>query len=351
MRGDGRTFQRGNRWWIAFYVHGVEVREPGGKTEREARKKLKGRIKESCSSDYVGPQAEKLRVNDLLDTLVIHLENKGVKSRSHLSHIKPIRRHFGFDRAMALDGDRIERFIAEQRKEGKAPGKKGKAPATINREITVLKQAYNLARKHNKIPRVPYFPTLNAYNVRKGFFEKEQVVTLLKHLPDHLGDLSTFAYYTAWRKGEIVKLTWDMVDRKAGEIRLPTSKNGDPRSLALEGPVQDLIEKRWAARHVRKQGHPAAISQLVFHRNGKKIGDIRKAWKTACAKAELPGKLFHDLRRTGVRNMIRAGVSQVVAMSISGHKTVSMFHRYNITSSSDQRRALKDVSRHLGELG
>jgi len=119
MRGDGRVFQRGNRWWIAFYVHGEEVREPGGKTERDARKKLKARKNESSKSDYVGPQAEKLLVNDLLDTLVIHLDNKGVKSRSHLSHIKPIRRHFGFDRAMGLGGDRIERFIAEERKEGK----------------------------------------------------------------------------------------------------------------------------------------------------------------------------------------------------------------------------------------
>jgi len=344
MRGDGRVFPRGNRWWIAFYVHGEEVREPGGKTEREARKKLKARIKESRLSDYVGPQAEKLPVNDLLDALVVHLDNKGVKSKSHLSHIKPIRRYFGFDLAMGLGGDRIERFIAEERKEGKAP-------ATINREITVLKQAYNLARKQNRIPRTPYFPTLNTHNVREGFFEKEQVVTLLKYLPDYLRDLTTFAYHSAWRKGEIVGLTWDMVDRTAREIRIPTSKNGDPRSLALEGPLKDLIEKRWAARDVRRPGHPTAISQLVFHRNGEKIGDIRKAWKTACAKAELPGKLFHDLRRSGVRNMIRAGVDQVVAMSISGHKTVSMFHRYNITSSNDQRRALKDVSRHLGKLG
>lgn len=344
MRGDGRAYQRGNRWWISYYVHSKEKREPGGRTEREARKKLKMRLGELATGNYVGPKAEKLFVNDLLDALVIHLENKGAKSTSHLSHIKPIRQHFGFDRAMGLDGSRVERFIAEELKEKKAP-------ATVNREITVLKQAYNLALKHRRLSSVPYFPSLREENVRQGFFEHDEFVNLLTRLPDYLKDLATFAYYAGWRKGEIVALTWDMVDRKAGEIRLPTSKNGEPRYLALEGPLKDLIGKRWVARDVRKKCQPTVITQLVFHRDGEKIGDIRKAWKTACDKAELPGKLFHDLRRTAVRNMIRAGVPQVVAMSISGHKTVSMFNRYNITSGTDQRRAFKDVSEHLGKLG
>jgi integrase len=79
----------------------------------------------------------------------------------------------------------------------------------------------------------------------------------------------------------------------------------------------------------------------VFHHGGHAITDMRKAWATACRMAGVPGRLFHDLRRSGVRDMIRAGVSPHVAMSISGHKTDSMLRRYAIISKADQRAALR----------
>jgi integrase len=85
----------------------------------------------------------------------------------------------------------------------------------------------------------------------------------------------------------------------------------------------------------------------VFHRKGTQLGDFRKAWANACKKAGCTGRLFHDLRRTAVRNMVRAGVPQSVAMSTSGHRTISMFLRYNITSGPDQREAFRRVEQHL----
>jgi len=89
------------------------------------------------------------------------------------------------------------------------------------------------------------------------------------------------------------------------------------------------------------------LSDYVFHRKGQPVVDLRKSWASACKKASVPGKLFHDLRRTAVRNMIRAGVPQAVAMAISGHRTVSMFLRYDITSEEDKRQALRKTERHL----
>jgi integrase len=89
------------------------------------------------------------------------------------------------------------------------------------------------------------------------------------------------------------------------------------------------------------------MCEFVFHRNGVPIVDFRKPWKEGCKKANVRGRLFHDLRRTAVRNMVRAGVPQSIAMSISGHKTVSMFMRYNITSASDQIDALRKTAAHL----
>ncbi len=71
--------------------------------------------------------------------------------------------------------------------------------------------------------------------------------------------------------------------------------------------------------------------------------DFRRAWESACQTARVPGKLFHDLRRTAVRDMVRAGVPQTVAQRISGHKTASIFHRYDIASDTDKRDALQKL--------
>lgn len=130
-------------------------------------------------------------------------------------------------------------------------------------------------------------------------------------------------------------------------MRLRTSKNGQGRVLPLDGALWDLIERRWNARTIQKKDETTKLSAHVFHRNGEPVVDFRKPWKEACAKAKIPGRLFHDLRRTAVRNMVRADVPQSVAMSVSGHKTVSMFLRYNITSGADKIDALRKTAEHL----
>jgi integrase len=99
--------------------------------------------------------------------------------------------------------------------------------------------------------------------------------------------------------------------------------------------------------YLSAEGRTTKMCEFVFHREGVPVVDFRKPWGAACKVAKIGHRLFHDLRRTAVRNMIRAGVAQSVAMSISGHKTVSMFNRYNITSGADKIDALKKTSEHL----
>jgi len=124
-------------------------------------------------------------------------------------------------------------------------------------------------------------------------------------------------------------------------LRAEHSKNGEARVLPLVGDLATLIERRWAAREIQaSEGLPIALAALVFHHVGHPIGDFRKAWATACKDAGMPGLLFHDLRRSAVREMDRAGVKQAVAMKITGHKTPSMLRRYRITSVEEVREAL-----------
>jgi integrase len=123
-------------------------------------------------------------------------------------------------------------------------------------------------------------------------------------------------------------------------LRPEQAKNGFGRSVPVEGELVEVIKRRRVARRVDADG-TAQLSHLVFHRgDGLEIGDFRKSWAKATAAAGLPNLLFHDLRRAAVTAMVNAGVPQLVAMSLSGHRTSSMFFRYGIKVEDEQRAAM-----------
>ena len=110
-----------------------------------------------------------------------------------------------------------------------------------------------------------------------------------------------------------------------------------------------MIDRRWQARLLEKNGD-LRVAALVFHRDGDPVDDFRKAWATACHTAGVPDRLFHDLRRTAARNMVRAGVPERVAMAVTGHVTWSMFDRYNIVSEEDLRLAAQKTTMYVDTL-
>jgi len=84
---------------------------------------------------------------------------------------------------------------------------------------------------------------------------------------------------------------------------------------------------------------------LVFHRAGDAaIGKFYAEWHAACRKAGVPGRIPHDFRRTCVRNLVRAGVSERIAMQLTGHRTRSVFDRYDIVNESDLRVAVSKLA-------
>jgi integrase len=148
-------------------------------------------------------------------------------------------------------------------------------------------------------------------------------------------------------------LQWVDVDMRGQMIRLRPehSKNGQGRALALVGELWNVIEAAWNAREFDKSDGTVGFSLFVFHRSGQPIASFRKSWASACKAAGVEGKLFHDLRRSAVRNMVRSGVPERVAMSISGHKTRAVFDRYNIVSEEDLRQAVQKTEAYLKKAG
>jgi integrase len=190
------------------------------------------------------------------------------------------------------------------------------------------------------------------HNVRKGFFERTASVKHREALPTEIKSVTTFAYWTGCRRGEILSLQWHQVDLSQCVVRLEPgeTKNDEARTIPLAGELLEILKMQKATRDEYWPACP-----WVFFRAGKRIKSFGGAWENACVAAGLvnekgkPTRLFHDLRRTGVRNLVRAGVPERVAMAISGHKTRSVFDRYNIVSERDLHDAAQKLNSYVTE--
>jgi integrase len=192
---------------------------------------------------------------------------------------------------------------------------------------------------------------LKERNVRTGFFERDQIERVLDHLPTAVQPVVRFAYITGWRiPSEVLPLQWRHIDFEAHVIRLDphTTKNDEGRTFRFTDSLQQLLETQ-KAEHDRLKAE-GVLCPWLFHRTGKKVKGkpivrFTKAWRKACAKAGCPGRYPHDLRRTAVRNLVRAGIPERVAMQMTGHKTRSVFERYNIVSECDLVESREEAQR------
>lgn len=219
----------------------------------------------------------------------------------------------------------------------------GVSTVTKSHELAYLKCGINLARRQRLIREAPIFPKLVPSRVRTGFVDDRQFARILKELPAYLEGPAIFAYRTGWRSREVLDMTWADVDRQGCTVRLTAerSKNGKPRLFPYGGirDVVDVLDRRWHRRR----------GPYVFHNRGQVIrayAGPRGSWTKACARAGLPGILFHDLRRSAARGMLLAGVPQLLAQRLMGHETPSMFQRYAITNEGD----LRDAARLIGRV-
>jgi integrase len=190
------------------------------------------------------------------------------------------------------------------------------------------------------------------HNTRSGFFEREQYESVLKHLPAEIRPVIQFAYLTGWRiDSEVLPLEWRRVNFAGSEVTLDpgTTKNSEGRVFPLTSALRLVLEQQKAIHdRLKEAGHLVPyvfVREVAEGRGGEKkprpIVRFDKAWKAACRAAGVPGRIPHDLRRTAVRNLVRAGIPERVAMTMTGHKTRSVFERYNIVSEGDLREAAR----------
>jgi integrase len=359
IRGMGRVFLRGRVWWVSFYHRGNEIRESADTdNEAQARKLLKRRLSETQTGRFIVDEA-KVTFENLVEMLTTdyRLNSRRSLKSGALNNVKHLRGFFGFDRAIDITPDRLKRYQLARREQGASV-------ATINRECATLRRMFSLAIEAEKLARRPKFNMLDGEKVRQGFVDHGDFLRLVAELPEHLKPLVEFLYFGGWRKSAARNLEWKEIDLRGRTARLKVedSKNNEPWVLPLSGRLWEIVQERARARRLD--------CVFVFHENGKKIGDFRKAWQTACVAAGLgqfveresegepkkkrqrkkySGLIIHDLRRCAARNLSRAGVGEQIAMRVTGHKTPSMFRRYRIIDENEIREALEKTQQHLSE--
>ena len=309
-RGTGRIYERGSYWWIKYHRNGKPYWESSKSKDRsDAEKLLKSRLGEIADDRFVGTAPGKVTIGMLLDLVAEDYQTTGKRSIDDLrwrveKHLRP---HFDKIKAVQFGSLQIKRYIDNRRKQSAAY-------ATINRELAILQRGFSLALATDPplITRAPHFPKLHVDNARAGFLEHSQYIALRQALPDQLKCLLVMGYHVGCRLGEMRKLKWDQVDLKTKEIRLTSkqTKGKRGRVIPIWGEMAHWLEIQYEMR---------GDCQNVFHWHGKPIGAHVKGWRTACRSAGVPNLLPHDLRRSAVRNMERAGIPRKLAMEISGY--------------------------------
>ena len=360
--------------WCQYYANGQRCRESTNtRNQRQAESYLRARLAEVNTGTF-DASAAKVTIAELAIDYFADLRNNGAKDVYHTElrwkkHLEP---RFATLKAKQLTTKLLRSYITHRLEQGAGNG-------TINRELSALQRMYTLAYEESDPPRVnrvPYFPRLKENNVRKGFVEVAQYERIAAECAAvGLWMLGIFelGHTYGWRDSEVTGLRVDQVDLFNKGIRLwhGETKNNDGRLIEMTTPVFELLCRCLAGKQP---------DDFVFlHDDGSPIRDFRKTWWGVCVRAGLGhylcrkcskittankcgcgatlneaqlkyvGLLFHDLRRTAVRNMVRRDVPEHVAMMISGHKTRAVFDRYNIVSEGDLKEAARKIEQGAQE--
>jgi len=342
--------------WYIQYPKGADIStgkikyacEKVGFSKRQADRAFAKKLLEWQERKFLGlEKKERYSFGDLVDWYLSLPKTKEAKSIYKIrQHCERLRKAFGHMQADKIKPSMVEEYQQSRLSEGtyrKTPYK----PASINRELEVMRRIYNLAMCEEMVTKNPCWKVtrFSEKNARDRVLTEEEQERLLKELPQHAADIVKVAYYTGMRAGEIFGMTWDRVDMKDGYFNLTgrDTKTGEPRRVYFNGQLKEVLERLGKVRSI--------LHNFIFTFRGKPLKSIKVALARALKRAKITDFRLHDLRHTFTTNARKAGVDKTVIMKLTGHKTLSMFTRYNTMDEADARQALNLMEGYFGKKG
>jgi integrase len=352
-RGTGSVAKiDGSPFWYIWFRRGSKTIRESSKSESKmvAEALLSRRIGETGLGIRPAQELKRYRYEDARASLMTDYEEQkrsslltradGKKTICGLIQLDEF--YKGRSLASICTAD-VREFMRQRQSEGAGA-------AIINRSNALLRYMLNLAHKRDeKLRDVPYIPMLPEPEPREGFLEPQQFDELYDAMPEKLQPLLYYLYFTGCRTAAAKKIDWTQVSFNGNRVeillRAKQVKNKRPLLLALPDKLADALRNV----PLNKRTGPVFCAT-----------NLTKAFRKACDAVGLgkwrdpknhdagyDGLLLHDLRRSGVRNLRRAKVAEDIAMKISGHRTTSVFKRYNIVDSDDLHDAMESVTAYV----
>jgi len=323
----------GKAYWIEYYMNGRRKRERIGPNKKAAEQRLREVLKLRTEERFIDKDpAARLTLGELSKWYLALPEVKAKDSYNRDEYF------VGHLKRLLGEGVKIK-DITPGKMEGyqktrlaePSPIHPGKTitPCEVNKEVTALKVILNRAVKHGRLKLNPIalVKRLPENNIRQRILTPGEFKALVDASEAHLQPIIQMAYHMGMRKDEIIRLTWSEVDLRKGFIRLPAerTKTDSPRVIPLHPEVKATLEKLPRPIHTDR----------VFLRYGQPFDEIKHSFQSACEKATIEDFTFHDLRHCALNNLRKAGNDFFQIMAMSGHKTISVFKRYNLVTEEE----------------
>jgi integrase len=329
-KGQGSVFPReGSPLWQLSYWNGWrQVRESSATTDHaEAIIILQRKLGEIAATRPAG--VEQIRTGALLQMVIndCRRDDQADLRETEQPVNRLLKPYFGQMSAEEFSTKALNNYINQRQELDRTNG-------TINREWAHLRRAFLLGYQNEPqlVFRLTVVKSLREDNVCEGFLKADKYYLILDELTEEIKPVFVVAYHLGMRTGELlaIKRSWVDLPEELIHVNGRVTKNRASKTAPIYRQMKPWLEKLLSQG---EQESPKCV--WLFSTDGKPIKRFRADLVKACEAAGVPGLLFHNLRRKVVRNMIRAGVPEKVAMQISGHKTASMLWRYNITDTTD----------------